>query len=258
MGISEEDNKEEKNKKDSNEDEDKDEVGIMVCELSNQPDRPADWSSQIDKSGLGSAEELEEINKKKDHEMTLEEGSEEEENDILKRIRMMFSKLQTTSSRIDELRIELAEYSSQIDKSGLELTDEIEEIRTTEKQKVKECERQEMTEQDAELVNQEVKNKTINNVLAGNDEPFGKVLMPEIIMPAKTLENERAKLERKEMVKDKCDDQIFHPAEDIIERDDENQKERLDTQDTNEPFQNHEQNQAKQKMNGRTGLEDLR
>ena len=82
--------------------------------------------------------------------------------------------------------------------------------------------------------------------------------MPEIIMPAKTLENERAKLERKEMVKDKCDDQIFHPGEDIIERDDENQKERLDTQDTNEPFQNHDQIHAEQKMNGRTGLEDLR
>ena len=190
--------------------------------------------------------------------MTTEEGSKEEENDILKRIRMMLSKLQTTSSRIDKLRLESAEYSSQIDKSGLESAEEIEEIRTTEKQKVKECERQEMTEQDAELVNQEVKNKTINNVVAGNDEPSGKVLMPEIIMPAKTLENERAKLERKEMVKDKCDDQIFHPGEDIIERDDENQKEKLDTQDTNEPFQNHDQIQAEQKMNGRTGLEDLR
>ena len=54
------------------------------------------------------------------------------------------------------------------------------------------------------------------------------------------------------------DDQIFHPGENIIERDDENQKERLDTQDTNEPFQNHDQIQAEQKMNGRTGSEDLR
>ena len=101
-----------------------------------------------------------------------------------------------------------------------------------------------MTEQDAELVNQEVKNKTINIVEAEYDEPSGKVLMPEIIMPAKTLENERAKLERKEMVKDKCDDQIFHPGEDIIQRDDEN--ERLDTQDTNEPFLNHDQIQEEQ------------
>ena len=54
------------------------------------------------------------------------------------------------------------------------------------------------------------------------------------------------------------DDQIFHPGEDIIERYDENQKEKLDTQDTNEPFQNHDQIQAEQKVNGRTGLEDLR
>ena len=46
------------------------------------------------------------------------------------------------------------------------------------------------------------------------------------------------------------DDQIFHPGEDIIGK--------LDTQDTNEPFQNHDQIQAEQKMNGRTGLEDLR
>ena len=257
--------------------------------------------------------------------MTTEEGSKEEENDILKRIRMMFSKLQTTSSRIDKLRLESAEYSSQIDKSRLESAEEIEEIRTTEKQKVKECERQEMTEQDAELVNQEVNNETINNVVAGNDEPF-----VEVLMPGKTLnniENEIEDLEIKEIVKDKCeedktckedahlekgfgynntenfasendelnkeipmenlethddnkeeavteeeglekedqnedssgiDDRIFHPEEDIIERDDENQKEKLDTQDTNEPFQNHDQIQAEQKVNGRTGLEDLR
>ena len=64
--TSEEGSKEEENKKDSNEDKEKDEVGIMVCDLSNQPDRPADWSSQINKSRLKSAEELEEINKKKD------------------------------------------------------------------------------------------------------------------------------------------------------------------------------------------------
>ena len=32
----------------------------------------------------------------------------------------------------------------------------------------------------------------------------------------------------------------------------------MDTQDTNEPFHNHGQIQAEQKVNGRTGLEDLR
>ena len=34
----------------------------MVCNLSNQPDRSADYSSQNDKSRLKSAEELKEIN----------------------------------------------------------------------------------------------------------------------------------------------------------------------------------------------------
>ena len=53
----------------------------MVCDLLNQPDRSTDWSSQNDKSRLESVEELEEINKKKDHEMTDEEGSEEEETE---------------------------------------------------------------------------------------------------------------------------------------------------------------------------------
>ena len=94
--------------------------------------------------------------------------------------------------------------------------------------------------------------------MAGNDKPFGEILMPEILMPAKTLEEEKAKLEIKEIVKDKCDDQIFHPGENIIERDDENQKERLDTKDTNEHVQNHDQIQSGQKRNGRTGLEDSR
>ena len=63
----------------SNEEEEKDEIRIMVCDLSNHPDRPADWSSQNNKSRLEPAEELEEINKKKDYEMTTEEGSKEEE-----------------------------------------------------------------------------------------------------------------------------------------------------------------------------------
>ena len=35
-------------------------------------------------------------------------------------------------------------------------------------------------------------------------------------------------------------------------------KEELDAQDTNESFHNHDQIQAEQKVNGRTGLEDLR
>ena len=54
------------------------------------------------------------------------------------------------------------------------------------------------------------------------------------------------------------DDQIFHPEEDIIERYDENQKEELDTKDTNESFHNHGPIQDEQKVNGRKGLEDLR
>merc|ERR1711873_242933 len=99
----------EENKKDRNEDKEKDEVRIIVCDLSNQPDRSADWSSQNDKSRLESAEELEEINKKKDYEMTTEEGSKEEENYIVKSIRMTLSEISNNlkySSRIDKLRPE--------------------------------------------------------------------------------------------------------------------------------------------------------
>ena len=135
----------------------------------------ADWSSQNDKSRLESAEELEEINKKKDYEMTTEEGSKEEENYIVKSIRMMLSELSNNpkySSRIDKLRLESAYWSSQIDKSRLESAEELEEMGTTEKQKVKECEKQEMTEQDTELVHQEVN----NDMVAGNDETFVEIL----------------------------------------------------------------------------------
>ena len=74
------------------------------------------------------------------------------------------------------------------------------------------------------------------------------------------LGTEEEGLEKEDQNEDSSgiDDQIFHPGEDIIERYDKNQKEKLDNQDTNEPFQNHDQIQAEQKMNGRTGLEDLR
>merc|ERR1711873_321708 len=108
--TSEEGSKEEENKKDSNEDEEKGEIGIMVCEVSNQPNRSADYSSQNEKLRLESAEELEEIN-------------------------------------------------------------------TTEKQKVKEFEILEMTEKDTELVHQEVNNETIN-IVAENNETFVEILLP--------------------------------------------------------------------------------
>ena len=42
--------KKEENKKESNEDKGKGEAGIMICDLSNQPNRTADYSSQNDKS----------------------------------------------------------------------------------------------------------------------------------------------------------------------------------------------------------------
>merc|ERR1712240_519197 len=48
--TSEEGIKKEENKKESNEDKGKGEVGIMICDLSNQPNRSADYSSQNDKS----------------------------------------------------------------------------------------------------------------------------------------------------------------------------------------------------------------
>jgi len=48
--TSKEGSKEEENKRDSSEDKEKGEVGIMVCNLSNQLDRSADYRSQNDKS----------------------------------------------------------------------------------------------------------------------------------------------------------------------------------------------------------------
>merc|ERR1712243_23297 len=43
--TNEEGSKEEENKKDSNEDKEKGDVGTMGCNVLNQPDRSADWSS---------------------------------------------------------------------------------------------------------------------------------------------------------------------------------------------------------------------
>ena len=139
----------------------------------------------------------------------------------------------------------------------------MEELGTTEKQKVKECEKQEMTEQDTELVHQEVN----NDMVAGNDEPFVEILRSQDKCEEdKTYKEDthvkkgfdynntenfasendelnkevpRENLETHDENKEEAgiDDQIFHPGEDIIERYDKNQKEKLDTQDTNEPFQ---------------------
>ena len=68
-----------------------------------------------------------------------------------------------TSSYDDKLRIESAVIVSYDDKSKIETTEELEEINTTERQKVKEYEILEMTDKEAELVNEKENDKTISN-----------------------------------------------------------------------------------------------
>ena len=228
--------------------------------------------------------------------MTSEEGSKEEEN-----------KKDSNEGDLSNQPDRSADYSSQNDKSRLESAEELEEINTTEKQKVKEFEILEMTEKDTELVHQEVNNETIN-IVAENNEPFVEILLPGKTLTNNNIENERADLEIKEIVKDKSevdetckedinlekefdynnteniasendelneevpmenletdddnkeetvteeeglekddqnedssviDDQSFHPEEDNIEVYDKNQKEEFGTHDINESFYNH-------------------
>merc|ERR1712240_963042 len=77
-----------------------------------------------------------------------------------------------------------ADYSSQNDKSRIELAEELEEINTTEKQKIKEFEILEVTDEDTELVHEE-----------GNNEPIIEILLPEKTLTDNDIENERVKLD---------------------------------------------------------------
>merc|ERR1712240_473533 len=220
-----------------------------------------------------------------------------------------------------------ADDSSQNDKSRVELAEELEEINTTEKQKVKEFERLEVTDKDAELVHEDGNDETINNIVAENNEPIVEILLPEKTLTNNNIENERADLEIKEIVKDKCEvdktckedthlekesdynnteniasendelnekipienletdddnreetvteeeglekddqnedfsvmsDQSFRPEEENIGVYDENQKEEFGTQDINESFHNHCRIQVEPKVNGRPGVEKLK
>merc|ERR1712240_441258 len=171
--TSEEGSKEEENKRDSSEDKEKGEgkddrvngddeeddedengvkrdlqndlVGIMVRNLSNQPDRSADYSSHDDNS-----------------------------------------------------RIELADYSPYDDKSRIESAEELEEINTIEKQKVKEFELLEVSDKDAELVHEEGYDETINsnkNIVAENNELIVEILLQEKTLTDNNIESERTNLE---------------------------------------------------------------
>ena len=115
----------------------------MVRDLSNQPDRSADYSSYDDKSRIESA---------------------------------------VTVSYDDKSRIESAVTVSYDDKSRIESAEELEEINTTEKQKVKEFEILEVTDKDAELVHEEGNDETINNnenIVAENSEPIVQIRLQE-------------------------------------------------------------------------------
>ena len=72
--LNEEDSREEENKKDSNEDE----VGIMVRDLSEQPDRLADWSIQNEESRLESTDMIE-FDDSEDEDMKSENDKTSEE-----------------------------------------------------------------------------------------------------------------------------------------------------------------------------------
>ena len=58
----------------------------MVCDLLNQPDRSADWSSQNDTSRLESAEDNEEGSKEKEMEIQVKEMECEKCNEMLESI----------------------------------------------------------------------------------------------------------------------------------------------------------------------------
>ena len=117
----------------------------MVRDLSNQPDRLADYSSYDDKS-----------------------------------------------------RIESADTGSYDDKSRIESAEELEEINTIEKQKVKEFELLEVSDKDAELVHEEGYDETINsneNIVAENNELIVEILLQEKTLTDNNIENERTNLE---------------------------------------------------------------
>merc|ERR1712240_711361 len=132
--------------------------------------------------------------KKKEHEVTSEEGSKEEEN-----------KKDSNEGGLSNQPDRSADYSSQNDRSRLESAEELEEIDTTEKQKVKEFDILEMTDKDTEIVYQEVNDETINNIVAENNEPIVEIPLPGKTLTNNNIENERADLEIKEIVKDKSE-----------------------------------------------------
>ena len=113
------------------------------------------------------------------------------------------------SSYDDKSRIESADTGSYDDKSRIESAEELEEINTIEKQKVKEFELLEVSDKDAELVHEEGYDETINsneNIVAENNELIVEILLPEKTLTNNNIENERANLEsKKEIVKDKCE-----------------------------------------------------
>ena len=62
-----------------------------------------------------------------------------------------------------------------------------------------------MTDKDTELVHEEVNDETINNIVAENNEPIVEILLPGKTLTNNNIENERADLEIKEIVKEKCE-----------------------------------------------------
>ena len=142
------------------------EYPVMVRDLSNQPDRSADYSSYDDKSRIESAD-----NSSYDDKLRIESA--------------------VTVSHDDNLRSETVD-----DNLRIETVEELEEINITEKQKVKELEIIEMTDKDVKLVHEEEYDKIINsNIVAENNKPIVEIILPEKTLTDNNIEIETANLE---------------------------------------------------------------
>ena len=93
---------------------------------------------------------------------------------------------------------ESADTGSYDDKLRIESEEELEEINTIEKQKVKEFELLEVSDKDAELVHEEGYDETINsneNIVAENNELIVEILLQEKTLTDNNIESERTNLE---------------------------------------------------------------
>ena len=124
------------------------------------------------------------------------------------------------------------------------------------------CEVDKTCKEDTHLEKESDYNNT-ENIASENDELNEEVPMENLETDDDNKEEtvtEEEGLEKDDQNEDSSvtGDQTFHPGEDNIEVYDENQKEEFGTQDINESFYNHCRIQDEPRVNGRTGLEELK